>query len=340
MASDSPIGRPAKALVAGWFSYRGGHATGGDLLARDVLCEWLTELGIDHVTAYAAPFGTGPRIDQVDPGEFTHAFLVCGPFDPGPLEADFLTRFAGCRLIGIDLSLDLPRSEWQPFDLLIERDSDERTNPDIVFAGRGELPPVIGVCLVEEHPEADVERANSAIERLLGRNEAARVAIDTRLDVNETGLRTKGEIEALIRRVDVVVTTRLHGLVLALKNGVPVVAIDAVRGSGKITRQCLRIGWPVVLGLDELDDARLDQALAFALSAEGRTKARECGDQAIVDVTAIREELARELTGSGSLEANFAQRQTEAGMQRFTASLPRTHGGLLGRIRRSLSPIF
>ena len=54
------------------------------------------------------------------------------------------------------------------------------------------------------------------------------VAIDTRLDANRTGLRTPAQVESLIARTDVVVTTRLHGLVLALKNGVPAVAIDTV----------------------------------------------------------------------------------------------------------------
>lgn len=32
----------------------------------------------------------------------------------------------------------------------------------------------------------------------------------------------------MLRRLDVVVTTRLHGLVLALKNGVPALAVDPV----------------------------------------------------------------------------------------------------------------
>ena len=34
-----------KTLVAGWFSFVEGHATAGDLLARDVACRWLEEAG-------------------------------------------------------------------------------------------------------------------------------------------------------------------------------------------------------------------------------------------------------------------------------------------------------
>ena len=325
-----------KAIVAGWFSYGSGHATGGDLLARDVLCEWLTELGVDHVTAYAPPFAGGPSLDELDPAEFTHAFLVCGPFGRGPLEADFLGRFAHCRLIGLNLSLDLPPEHWQPFDLLIERDSSRAVNPDMVFASRNALAPVVGVCLVEEHPEADVAAADRAIGALLDRHQAARVPIDTRLDVNGTGLRSKGEIEALLARMDVVVTTRLHGLVLALKNGVPVVAVDAVRGCGKISRQCARIGWQNLLGLDELDDQRLDRALEFALSEDARVLARRCGERAALDVDSIRLELADNLAGRGELERNFAGRQTEQGKAAFRASLPSTRTGWPARLRRLL----
>ena len=49
-------------------------------------------------------------------------------------------------------------------------------------------------------------------------------------------LRTAEEVESLIARMDVVLTTRLHGLVLALKHGVPVVAIDPIAGGAKLRR--------------------------------------------------------------------------------------------------------
>ena len=50
--------------------------------------------------------------------------------------------------------------------------------------------------------------------------------IDTRLDVpNNSGLRTPAEIESLIAAMDVMVTTRLHGTVLALRNGVPAIPL-------------------------------------------------------------------------------------------------------------------
>lgn len=311
-----------KALVAGWFSYANGHATAGDLLTRDLLCDWLRELGMDYEIAVAPPFTGGPSLAEVDAHAFTHAFFICGPFGHGELEYRFLRRFAHCRLVGLNLSLDIPTEQWDPFDFLIERDSVRDVNPEMLFASRQHLPSVVGVCLVEPHEEADVAGANAAIDALLQRREAARVMIDTRLDTNETGLRTAGEVEALIARVDVLVTTRLHGLVMALKNGVPAVVIDAVPGGGKIRRQCSRIGWTNVLGLEELDADRLDRALDWALSEDARATARRCAEQAAADVLLIKGRLREQLSGSATLEQRFVQRQTDTGMAAFLSGLP------------------
>ena len=32
-----------RALVMGWFSFHNGHATAGDVHARDLVCKWLGE---------------------------------------------------------------------------------------------------------------------------------------------------------------------------------------------------------------------------------------------------------------------------------------------------------
>jgi len=317
------MGRVMKVLIAGWFSYANGHATAGDLLARDLLCQWLDEEDIDHEIAVAPPFGGGRALDAIDPAEFSHIIFVCGPFGRGELEGDFLHRFPYCRLIGLNLSLRRPRQQWQPFDYLIERDSDTDTNADMVFASQQILPPLVGVCLVEPDPRVDVDQANAAIFALLSRHAAARVNIDTRLDVNDTGLRTEGEVEAVIARMDALVTTRLHGLVLALKSGVPVLAVDSAPGGGKITHQCARIGWHNVLRLEDLkDEAKLDAAWNFALSEEAKVLARSCADNARSGVLDIRRRLFEALGVDGAVERNFASRTSPAGMEEFMASLP------------------
>jgi len=72
--------------------------------------------------------------------------------------------------------------------------------------------------------------ANAAIEQLLKKVEATMVSIDTSLLDNSGGLRTSGEVESLIAKMDLVITTRLHGTVLAIKNGIPVIPIDPIAG--------------------------------------------------------------------------------------------------------------
>ena len=129
--------------------------------------------------------------------------------------------------------------------------------------------------LVEHYPEALVQVANDAVRRLTDSRELTLVPIDTRLEANESGLRTPGEVEALIARMDAVITTRLHGTVLALKNGVPVLAIDVLGDGRKVLRQCERIGWPVVFAADQLDDAALADALAYCLSEAARRAVQE-----------------------------------------------------------------
>jgi hypothetical protein len=153
--------------------------------------------------------------------------------------------------------------------------------------------PVVGVCLVEAYgyPEGAVDRANSAISSLLTSKEMAVVAIDTRLDRNAVGLRTPSEMEALVARMDVMVTTRLHGMVLALKNGVPVVAIDPQTNGGKILRQAKTVGWPFVLREDTMTDDALLLAFEYCLTPAARLKARECAALACVAVQAVHDQL-------------------------------------------------
>ena len=77
--------------------------------------------------------------------------------------------------------------------------------------------PVVGVYLIEPYPGAMDDVANEAINRVVNSREMAVVKIDTRFDAYSTKhLRSAVEIEPLIERSDVLLTTRLHGLVFAL----------------------------------------------------------------------------------------------------------------------------
>jgi hypothetical protein len=218
--------------------------------------------------------------------------------------------------------MDTPLEIWNPFDLLIPRDNSAETNADLVFLTKQNRVPVVGLCLVEEHSEANVDLVNKTIAHVLAARELAVVPIDTRLDTNETGLRSPREIESLISKMDALVTTRLHGIVLALKNSVPVVALDAVVGGGKISKQCARIGWNNVLSLDTIDEQQLAKALDYALTGEARSEAQICAHRAENLVLATKDRFVTALHQPLEWEKDFNARQSIEGIEAFRASLP------------------
>ncbi|HVE66875.1 MAG TPA: glycosyltransferase [Thermoanaerobaculia bacterium] len=290
-------GARVKTLVTGWFSFPGMGATAGDLLARDLLCEWLEKAGRDYDVALAPPFAGGVDWREVDPGPYSHVAFVCGPFSKVAALQELLGRFSRAKLVAVNVSLVEERDRaWRSIDVLFERDGPAASRPDITFLSRQARVPVVGLVRVAHAQPEYGDRgmhdvADAAIDRLLASRRVAVVSIDTRLDANETGLRSPAEIESLIARMDVVVTTRLHGMVFALKNGVPALAVDPIRGGAKVRRQAETIGWPAVFLADALDDEALGRSFDFCLSAEARLRAVETADRAAKMVENVRDQL-------------------------------------------------
>jgi hypothetical protein len=290
-----------RALIAGWFSFEGMGATAGDLMVRDLVGGWLADAGVPFDVAVASPFRDGVDWRRLDPASYSHLIFVCGPFGNGPPVDELLARFAGRKLIGLDLTMLDPLETWNPFDLLLERDSSAAIRPDFSMLAERPKVPVVGLVLIHKQPEygpRDLHRrANAALERLAGEKECAALRIDTRLDVNGTGLRTDREVESLIAKTDLVLTTRLHGLVLSLKSGVPVVAVDPVGGGGKITRQAHALEWPLVFASDRLDDDELRSAFDDCLGPDTRQLAARIRSRAIERLADVRPLLMEALRG-------------------------------------------
>jgi hypothetical protein len=115
--------------VGGWFSFENSAAAVGDVLAKDVVCEWIDLAGLAYDVALAAPLTGGVDYFSVDPASYSHLVFVCGPF----YKSNLLQRFEKCHRIGINLSMVEPVDSWNPFDLLLERDSSPVTRLDITF---------------------------------------------------------------------------------------------------------------------------------------------------------------------------------------------------------------
>lgn len=288
-----------KALVAGWFSFDQMGASAGDLMACDLACAWLRRAGRAYDVALAPPFEGGVSWEKADPREYSPVIFVCGPFGNGWPVTDFLKHFSGCGMIGLNLSMLDPLDHWNPFDRLWERDSSVTSRPDMAFLSEQPRVPVVGLVLIDTQPEyrdKDAhEEANEALRRLARVHGAAPVNIDTRLDFNTTGLRSAAEIESLIARMDLVLTTRLHGMVLAIKNGVPALAVDSVVGGGKIRRQAEAIGWPHVFSVESATDQALQRAFRDCMTADVRATAKACAVRARAEIERMSAEFIREV---------------------------------------------
>ena len=288
-------------LVAGWFSFEHMGNSAGDMIARDTVCNWLREASVTYDVAVADPFPFqgGVNIESADPSKYTDVLFVCGPFGNGSPITEMLARFAQCRLIGVNLTLLHTLEQWNPFTLLYERDSSRQSNPDIAFFASPSKVPVVGKILIEgqaEYGKRDISKmAHEAIELFIQSREISVVNIDTVLENNKGSLRSPGEIESLIAKMDVVITTRLHGTVLALKNGVPVIPIDPVEGGAKISRQVEAISWPLLLQGDNLNDKSISDAFTFCLTEEAKIKAMQCAERAVNIIDNIRIKFIKEV---------------------------------------------
>lgn len=304
-----------RVLLAGWFSFEGMGATAGDLMVRDLACEWLSRAGCPYDVALGVPFDGGVDWRSINPDAYTHICFVCGPFGNVRPLTDFLSRFEHCHLIGLDLSMV---DGWNPFDVLFERDSSTLCCPDVAMLAPVKQVPVVGVILCDHVSEygdrSQHDAAHDAIQRLIQRRELAAVRIDTRLDRNSTGLRTAAEIENMISRMDIVVTTRLHGTVLAIKSGVPPVVIDPIVGLGKISAQVRALGWRVALDMTTLNDRSLETAFDYCLTPQARTEAVACRNRAIGQLNRVQENFILELTRLREATSTKAKSAAAAGL--------------------------
>lgn len=287
------------ALIAGYFSYRDGFATFGDTEAMRVVMDWLTKAGIAFDIACHPSNGlSGLDIRDLDPNSYDIFVYVCGPWKQD--NRSILDRFRHCLRIGVNLSVQ--DSATHGFDLLFCRDSESVNNPDIVFATRTPKKPLIGICLVHSQYEyGDRQRhgrVRDAVYRYLASNDVAFVEIDTLHRKNCTGIYDAASFEHVVSRLDAVISSRLHGLVFSLKNGVPVVAIDAIAGGAKLTNQAKSIGWPVVLNGDDVDEHRIAESVFVCMSVEMRKLSHEVGALAQSQVGHIEQEFIRQVTES------------------------------------------
>jgi hypothetical protein len=272
---------PRRVLLTGWFSFRDGEATAGDVLAERQVSAALTREGIRHDTAWSPGFRPGSlSLETARPEAYDTLLFVCGPVH-GPQVAGLHARFGTCRRLAAGVSVVDPADPAATgFHEIVARDGAAApARHDLAAtAPAGPLPPVAAVVLSHGQGEYGARRrheeVNAGITGWLAGKDCARMPADTRLASDDWRLcGTAEQFLALVSRCDLVVTTRLHGLVLALRTGTPVIAVDPVAGGAKVTAQARAVGWPALVDAAELREEALDHWWRWVLSEPGRTAA-------------------------------------------------------------------
>ncbi|RFU21855.1 polysaccharide pyruvyl transferase family protein [Geodermatophilus marinus] len=259
-----------RVLVAGWFSFDEVIATVGDELGADTVTRWLTDAGVDHDLAEAPYLGSGVNWRDVDPADYTHLLFVSGPLSGSPLLRELCETFAGSRRWAVNVSV-VSEAGRALFDEVWARDADGAARPDLAVEGPTPSAPVVAVAFTPAQGEygdrTQADRVRGAIEEWLATR--ALPWFELSMDLFEKPHRRRPvQVEALIRRADVVVSMRLHALVLGVKHDRPVIACDPIAGGAKVTAQAGALGWPVVLPAEEVTGEALDAALEHCLSGQ------------------------------------------------------------------------
>ncbi len=289
--------RPAgsSALVAGHFSIPGGGGTFGDVEAMEVVCEWLSEAGVAFTVASNGEDGVqGPKLAEINPLDYGIFIFVCGPWYPRKsIPSMLLEQFTHCVKIGVNLTTY--EAGKAGFDYLLARDNLQENRVDIAFARKQEYLPVAGVLLVERQVAYGQRQRHLYVKQVfreyLDTGQVVPIWLDTVIHHNRVGLKSGREFESLLRKVDVLITNRLHGLVLGLKNNLPVVAVDSVAGGGKVSAQAKALGWPILLPVEELSVETLDEAVRMCLGRDMSVELKRTSQQGQASVAKSRNEM-------------------------------------------------
>ena len=230
-------------MVAGWPSFIHGEATAGDVLAMEAVAAEIDTAGVPHEMAWSPVFRPGGRrwATPTRPGIRSWSSPAARSAAPASRRSTSVSPPAG-GLPSVSRSSTRPilpppvstRSWRGTVPARRPRATSRRTAPPLM--------PVAGVIQVREQREYADRGRHQTVSRSLASwlpgCGCALLPLEARLDSRDWRLcGTPAELESILSRVDLVITMRMHGLVLALKHGVPALAVDPVAGGAKVTAQ-------------------------------------------------------------------------------------------------------
>ncbi|OEO28007.1 hypothetical protein VW23_006810 [Devosia insulae DS-56] len=259
-------------VIVTWYGSFGARngATLGDLMAVDNFSQDLRAAGVEHAVISGqmdwsghlrveSPFMLKPKARAL--------VFVCGPLTNDPHLVDVLAVHRNARKLAVGVSV----LAQQPgivdrFDVVVARDGTDSATFDLAVSSV--VPPTVqphlrtvGLCFRGAQQEYGTASLHDRAEGLL-RELAAKRGLDVR--IIDTVLRpdnTPTDIRNAFAAVDCVFTTRMHGALLSLAAGKPVLAVDQVPGSAKVLSVVGATGWPFLYRADDVELAELERDL-------------------------------------------------------------------------------
>lgn len=268
-----------KNLLVCWYGSFADHGTIGDLLAMQSVVTHLVGLGynVSHASAAETNIVGSRRVEwrAVSPESFDAFIFTCGPImkDHSHLQALF-KHFEGVQKIGVSVSL-FPEghfNHFNPFDEVLAREGGAEAFTDVALVAppsfhRPPRPrsqsPTIGIilsaiqCEFGENLcqwEMTGKIAHETANKLIATHGGRIVAIENHLQ--RSGL-TPEAIEALYADCDLIITSRFHGAIMAMRHLVPFIAIDQIKGGAKVHNLVGATGWPFIYLAEKIDSDRL-----------------------------------------------------------------------------------
>jgi hypothetical protein len=283
-------------MLAGWFSFCDGSPTTGDEMCLAVVERWLRDADVPYVVVRAAGEQTWQELSRQS---FRAQLWVCGPvtrrFD---FQMDFIRRFSVAPWILVNTSLPDANIGPNGWKIELTRDSDNWARPDLsvlypppTTTGGGAALILRGHQFEYGEERCLCEVVEACIHRALDADGIASFDVTTVVGGDFASHLTL--LERALLTADVVITTRLHGMVHAMRAGRPVVAIDQIRGGGKLRAQAAALRIPSPLAADSLDERGLRQAIrsAAAVAPHVMRDARQAAGEVHRDLLVLLDDL-------------------------------------------------
>ncbi len=291
-------------ILVTWYGSFSKNGTVGDYLSVNSLTHFLEKHNYDFDCASYKPFhnlkGNPIELENALPSDYDIIIFCCGPILKNHENLNSLfEKFKTLYKVGIGVSL-FPKDHfnfYNPFDFVLARENGTEMYEDIAiiashtkqtkYSNQEGLK--IGLILRNEQHEYGKKNCKSdkaylylmiIAKTLIGTREtfsnklmklftkgAPAKASGTILEINnhlETSGLTPQEIENQYSECDLILTTRFHGSMLALRNDIPFIALDQIKNGAKVYKLVSQTGYPFVWKINKLSLNKLKKT-AFEL---------------------------------------------------------------------------